>query len=296
MRSRSLFIILSVCFAIVLWFGWEVEQWLERSRTGELTVAFLNVGQGDAIFIESPTGYQMLVDGGPPNTILRELKKVMPWYDRSLDAIVVTNPDQDHIGGFINVLDRYAVSTIYEPGTQKDTEVFTLLENAMVQERAASGAVAEVLLAKRGMNINLGGGAVLEVLFPDRDVSNESANDGSIVARLVYASTTVMLTGDAPDSVLNHVAALASSSPETIQSDILKAGHHGSRTSASDQFIKAVSPEWAVISAGKNNKYKHPHPETVEAYKRNNVPILGTYEKGTIIFTSDGSLIEVSYK
>jgi competence protein ComEC len=262
----------------------------------QLTVAFLNVGQGDAIYIESPTGYQMLVDGGPPNTIMRELKKVMKWYDRSIDAILVTNPDQDHIGGFINVLDTYTVDAIYEPGTEKTTEAFLVLENAIVQERAQNGERAKNSIVRDGMMLDLGGGTVLEILYPDRDVSKETANEGSVVARLVYASTTIMLTGDAPDSVLNHLVEREAATPDALDSDILKVGHHGSRTSASEQFVRAVSPEHAIISAGRNNRYGHPHKETIAVLERNNISILGTYEHGTIIVRSDGQTITIEYK
>lgn len=250
-----------------------------REQPGPLVVAFLNIGQGDAIYIESPTHNQILVDGGPPNKILSELGAVMPFYDRSIDMVVVTNPDLDHIGGFIDVLQSYDVKEIVEPGTLTDTEVYKNLEHLVEIEPA------EKVIARRGMTIHLGGGADLFILFPDRDVSDLKTNDGSIVAKLMYGKTSVMLTGDAPSATEEYAMSL---NPALVDSDILKVGHHGSRTSVSESFIQAVSPQYAVISAGVKNKYGHPHKETTDLFEKLHIPILGTYEKGRIVFESDG--------
>jgi len=250
-----------------------------------LTVAFLDVGQGDALFIESPSGYQVLVDAGPPGRILPALKKVMKWYDRTIDMVIITNPDNDHIGGFVDVFDVYRVDTVLKPGTQKTTEIFTVVEQASVDEHAA------IILARAGQVYDLGEGVTLTILFPDYDVSDESANEGSIVARLSYGDIDYLLTGDAPNKILEHVAYVASTTQSSIQSEVLKAGHHGSRTSASETFLAAVAPWMAIISAGKDNKYKHPHSETLDALIKYDVEILGTYEQGTIITTTDGASI-----
>jgi competence protein ComEC len=250
-----------------------------ETPTPTLTVAFLNIGQGDAIYIESPTGNQIIVDGGPSSAILGELRKVMPFYDRTIDAIVVTNPDKDHYAGFIDVLDRFQVATVIEPGTKSTTDTYKTFSKDVDEEHARE------LLARRGMKIELGGGAVLEILYPDKDVSDAKTNDGSVIAKLMYGSTSVMLTGDAPSESEEYLLTLAGTS---VDSDILKVGHHGSKTSTSEAFVKNVSPQYAVISAGCKNRYGHPTREVLDILAQANVQTFTTCEKGTIIFESDG--------
>lgn len=251
----------------------------DERPTDHVTVAFLDVGQGDAIFIESPWRNQLIVDGGPPHRLLGALRGVMPFYDRSVDAILVTNPDADHYSGFLDLLPSFEVAREIEPGTRSSTERYEELE----RDVAAEGA--ERILARRGMVVHLGGGADLRVLFPDRDVSQSKTNDGSIVAELVYGSSTVMLTGDAPQGVERYLVSLYGTG---LRSDILKVGHHGSRTSTSDEFVKAVDPTYAVISAGCKNSYGHPHKETLDTLAKEHVDILTTCTEGTIAFELDG--------
>ena len=150
---------------------------LQSSNRG-LTFAMLNVGQGDSLFIESPSGTQILIDGGPPRRILSQLQRVMSPFDRQLDAIIITNPDQDHIGGFLDVLKVYQVDSVFESGTINDSKTFQNLKTEIKNKNIPN------LLAKKGMRLDIGGGAVIDILFPDRDVFDWSPNDGSIVARL----------------------------------------------------------------------------------------------------------------
>src|SRR3989338_1624236 len=161
-----------------------------RRSNHDLTFAALNIGQGDALFIESPTGTQILFDAGPPRKILSELRRVMSPFDRSIDAIVITNPDQDHIGGFTDILKAYKVGLVLEPGTYNDSRTYQNLKEEIKNKKIPN------ILARRGMRLNLGGGAVIDILFPDRDVSLWTTNDGSVVARLSYGETSIMLTGD----------------------------------------------------------------------------------------------------
>ncbi|PIR65750.1 MAG: hypothetical protein COU52_02485 [Candidatus Omnitrophica bacterium CG10_big_fil_rev_8_21_14_0_10_43_8] len=250
----------------------------QNSHRG-LTFAMLDIGQGDALFIESPTGTQVLVDGGPPNKILNQLRRVMSPFDRHIDAIIITNPDQDHIAGFLDILKSYQVDRMFEPGTLNDTKVFQNLKEKIKKKNMPD------ILARRGMRLDLGGGAVIDILFPDRDVTDWATNDGSVVARLSYGKTAVMLTGDAPIKAENII--LSENSQEKLQSVILKVGHHGSRTSTSASFVRALAPSYALISDGKNNKYGHPHQETLNTLAQLGVKVLRTDELGTIVFTCD---------
>ncbi len=250
--------------------------------------AMLDIGQGDALFIESPTGTQVLFDAGPAKKILGPLRKVMSPFDRTIDAVVITNPDADHISGFADVFKNYKVGLVLEPGTQNDSQTFQSLKKTIEQKKILD------ILAKRGMKLDIGGGAYIEILFPDRDVSTWAVNEGSVVARLVYGDTSVMLTGDAPTSTEKII--LDNSKNDNLESTVLKVGHHGSRTSTSSAFVEAVSPLFALISDGRDNKYGHPHLDTLNVLTKAGIEILRTDLLGTIIMQSDGKNVSFSYK
>lgn len=257
--------------------------------SGELTVAVMNVGQGDAIFIQAPNGNQVIVDGGPSAKILQELGGLMPWNDKTIDMIVITNPDKDHIAGFVDVLKRYDVEYLLESGTENNS----LVNNEV--KRLAEANKVEKILARRGMEIILDptAGVKLTILFPDRDVSKEKTNDGSIIMRLTYGETKVMLTGDATSRVERHLLGLESSFSSStlglgLQSDVLKVGHHGSKTSSSYEFVKAVAPKFALISLGKDNRYGHPNEEVLGTLAAFPIEIFRTDQIGTIVMKSDG--------
>ena len=250
--------------------------------SGELTFAVLDIGQGDALFIESPTGVQVLIDGGPDSSVLRALPKVMGVFDRTLDAVIATHPDADHIAGLVDVLRRYEVGAFIEPGIPKPTATAKALLQEVAQEKIPR------YTARRGMTLDLGGGAKLFILFPDHDVSglaSNNVNEGGVVARLVYGNASALLTADVPKFVEYQVATLEGAN---LESDVLKLGHHGSRTSTSDILLEMAKPSLAVISLGKNNKFGHPHQEVLDALERFGIPILRTDEEGTLIFRSIG--------
>jgi len=255
-----------------------------ETRNGILTVVFLDAGQGDAIFIEAPNGNQVLIDGGPNKSVLRQLSKVMPFYDRSIDIVIATHPDKDHIGGLPDVLQRYTVDFILESGAKNDTGISRAFESAILQNKIKR------IFAKRGMAITLGDDVFLNILFPDRDVSEVESNTTSIVAQLVYKNTEFMFTGDSPKTIEEYLVFLDG---EKLRSDVLKVGHHGSKTSSSESFVGYVSPEYAIISAGADNSYGHPHKEVVEILNQFGSAILNTKDNGAIIFKSDGENIVV---
>lgn len=249
---------------------------------GFLTIAFLNVGQGDAIYIEAPNGNQIIVDGGPDGSLVREIPKLMPFGDHSIDAIVVTNPDLDHFAGFLDLLKKYEVGEVIVPGTHSETSIYAAFEKEIERRKIKK------ITAERGKTLWLDeeAGVFLSFLFPDRDVANWSSNDGSIVAKLVYGKTSVILQGDSTSGV-EHYLLSQKNSKVFLHSDILKAGHHGSRTSSSKEYVAAVSPNYAIISAGKENKYGHPHKETLGTLMSLGIQILKTFD-GSIVFKSDG--------
>lgn len=245
-----------------------------------LTVSFLDVGQGDAIFIQTGDGVELLIDGGPDSSVLRGLGNQMPFWDRRIDAVVATHPDKDHIGGLVDVLKRYSVGTIVESGVSHDTSFTRSFENGSQSENAAR------ILARRGMRLQLGKDVHADVLYPTSDVSKlKETNAGSIALRVVYGETEFMLTGDAPSSVEKLLVATYG---EKLQSDVLKAGHHGSKTSSDESFVRAVNPKHVIYSRGCDNSYGHPHETIVALFQKLKIPALDTCREGTITFVSDG--------
>jgi len=231
----------------------------QRQGSEELKVHFLDVGQGDSILIETPHRRQVLVDGGKNRKVLSELGRILPFGDRYLDIIIATHPDLDHIGGLVAVEERYKV-----------------------------GLKLDNTSAKRGQVINFGDGVKLTILFPDRDIAGWDDNDASVVARLDYGESSFLLTGDATIKTENILLSL---DPKILDTDVLKAGHHGSRTSTSLMFAEAVTPEYTIISAGKNNTYGHPHQEVLSILAQVGSQILSTAESGTLKFETDGEKI-----
>jgi len=254
---------------------------LTETRTG-LKVAFLDVGQGDAIFVEAPNGNQVLIDGGPNKAVLRELAKQMPFYDRTVDGIILTHPHLDHYGGLVDVLDNYKINLEMDSGNNSpESKGFDIYIKKLEEEKAKR------IFAKKGMRVNLDKAVYLDILLPVINKKGMSAHDEMVVARLVYGNNSFLLTGDMEDNLENFLLSLGGS----IKSDVLKVGHHGSKTSTSEKFLGLVNPGLAIISAGKNNKYGHPHQEVTERLSVFEIPILRTDEKGAIIVKSDGEKI-----
>lgn len=264
-----------------LWYAVLVEEPNERV----LRVAFLSVGQGDATLITAPNGVQVLIDGGPGARVIRELGREMLWYDRSIDVVIATHPDLDHIGGLPEVLERYDVDMVLRSGVPNDNGV----QDALLRYIEVEGA--QEVLARRGQRLVLDDqtGVYLDILFPDRDVSQVSdVNDGSIALRLVYGDTEFLFTGDLHKDTEEYLVWLAS---ESVKADVVQVGHHGSKTSTSDYFIGWVEPEYAVISAGCDNRYGHPHASVIETLQKFEIEILEICREGRVVFESDGTTL-----
>lgn len=279
-RKYLLYILVAIIFIFAIFIWYYI---YNEGKDKYLKVAFLDIGQGDSIYIEAPNGKQMLIDSGPNDAVLSELAKVMPWGDRSIDIVLATHPDADHIGGLASVIDQYHVPRIIENGAKANTKTWQYLEDTLTKDKV------EKIIAHRGMHIILDDqkNIYFDILFPDRDVSGwKETNDGSIVGKLVYGSESFMLTGDATYYTENLI--MQNENPDILHSQVLKLGHHGSHTSSSVPWLKVVHPNLAIISAGIHNRYGHPHRETLDHLSELNIPYLTTYDNGTIIFKTDG--------
>lgn len=244
------------------------------------SVSMLDVGQGDSFLIQASNGKQMLIDGGKDATVLGQLSKVMPWGDRSIDIVLATHPDKDHIGGLDDVLKRYKVGMFLTSEVGGETEEYKHLIGLVTQKKIPAYFV------RQGMKFDLSSTEYFLVLFPDRDVKGWETNTGSVVGKFVSGERSVLFTGDSPAPIEQY---LAKAIPQLLDVDILKLGHHGSRTSTTAAYLKATTPDLALISAGKNNSYGHPHKEVLDLLKQFSIPYVSTIDSGTVTFETDGT-------
>jgi competence protein ComEC len=284
-RMRLMVILVLFVCAFAVWFlpyAHSTFSIFESKASPYLQVHFLDVGQGDAALIETPSGVQVLIDGGKDATVLRRLSSEMSFFDRTIDVVIGTHPDKDHIGGLIDVLKRYKVLKILTTENKGDTGTAELYNKLKSKEGA------EVLIARRGQEIHLDASTTLRILFPDSDPTNMESNTSSIVFQLLYGSSTFMFTGDSPKSIEEYLVLVEG---ESLKSDVLKLGHHGSRTSTSELYLDEVQPKFAIVSAGKDNTYGHPHVEVTDLLFNARVQILETVKEGTITMLSDGKKV-----
>ncbi|NQU82828.1 MAG: MBL fold metallo-hydrolase [Parcubacteria group bacterium] len=256
---------------------------------GELEVVFFDVGQGDSIFIETPEGHQVLVDAGPSGgIILEKLAGEMPFWDRTIDWIVLTHPDYDHLRGFLDVLDRYEVKNILWTGVSKETKTFERWMEKIEQEKSQG---ANVFIAKRGQVIKTGD-ALFYVFHPFENlegVSGEKGSNGtSIVMKLVFGENSFLFLGDIGKKEEASLL-VRSDSAVSLSAQVLKVAHHGSKSSRDEGFFEVIAPEIAVISVGRDNSYGHPSLEVLQDLEKFGINILRTDEKGDIKITASGS-------
>jgi competence protein ComEC len=245
-------------------------------------VYMLNVGQGDSFLIQTANGRQILVDGGRDASALSELARVMPRGDRTIDLVIATHPDADHIGGLPLILSRYKVGAVLTTEAASETATYRSLMQMLHEKQIPA------YYARHGMSIALDATlpTILSILFPDRSTGGWETNTASVIARLDAGNASALFTGDSPQSVETF---LARSVPEKIDTDVLKLGHHGSKTSSGEAFLKAVSPTLALISAGVDNRYGHPHNEVTERLHALGIPWISTQQSGTVDISTDGT-------
>ncbi len=257
---------------------------LLQPAQNKLKVSFLDVGQGDSILIQTPSGGTMLIDGGRDNAVLSRLGTELPFFKRNIDVVIATHPDADHVTGLVNVLEKYKVGSVLEPGVTVNTDVYQNLQQIILNKNIPH------IYARAGQKIMLDqkNNIYLTILYPDTDVTGWETNDASIVARLDYGNTSFMFTGDSP---IGKELYLVQHNPAMLPVDVLKLGHHGSRTSSSVEYLMAVHPKLAIISAGFKNQYGHPHKEVLDRLKNLHIPYLETSKIGTINCVSNGQII-----
>ena len=274
---------LLICFNILAWLVV-----FDLSRSYFLEVNFFDVGQGDAIFIQTPQRYQILIDGGPDPKIIEKLTQEMPFWDRTIDLIILTHPHRDHMAGLIEVLKRYKVENILWTGVMQETSEYNEWKNLIKNEGA------KIFIAHAFQKITTPT-TVLNVLYPFENLEGKrvkNINNTSIVSKLVFGEISFLFTGDIYKSVEKKLMKTGIE----LNAEVLKVSHQGSKTSSSEEFIEVVGPKIAVVQCGKNNKYGHPHLEVLATLEKYGIKVLRTDEQGDIKILSDGKIFKIDTK
>lgn len=261
--------------AVVIWWS------ALAPGNSRLRVTVLDVGQGDAILVETPAGHRLLIDGGRSGSrLLQELGEVLPANDRRIDVVLLTHPQDDHLVGLVAVVERYEIGQAISGELGGETAAYDAWREALERMEVP------LIVASAGLRAELGGGVYLEVLSPrEGGVSGgmDVLNENSLILRLVYGEVSFLLTGDVAeageDALLDSLG--------DLHATVLKVAHHGSDGSSSPRFIAAVDPYIAVISVGAGNSFGHPSPTTRLRFA--GVPILRTDTNGRVEFSTDGA-------
>lgn len=248
-----------------------------------LRVSFLDIGQGDSILIQTPHGRKVIIDGGPGTTILERLGEELSFWTKQVDLLILTHPDLDHLEGFLEVLPRYEVKRILVTGVFHDSELYKAFLNLIREQNIPTS------FASPEQDWQIDDGVYLDIIAPVESVAFEeveSTNDTSIVAKLVYGNTSLLLTGDGEWPEENSILLTDSD----LRSQLLKGGHHGSRTSNAVDFLRAIQPTKAVMINGGDNQFGHPHLETVLRFDDFGVDWWNTKDEGTVRFVSNADV------
>ncbi len=253
---------------------------------GRLTVTVFDVGQGDAIFIRTPAGHKLLVDGGPSGRVISEaLGEELPFWDRDLDMVMLTHPEEDHLAGLVTVLERYDVEQVVASPWEAETSTFEAWQ-AIIDDKDIAYHEATA-----GEWIDLGKGARLQILAPQDDLlhgTGSDANNNSLVLKLVWGRVSFLLAGDVETTGERRLL----DSGVDPQATVLKVPHHGASSSTSDSLLEAVRPLVAVISVGEENRFGHPSPDTLE--RLSEAILYRTDEQGDISLSTDGERLWIS--
>lgn len=251
---------------------------------GVMKVHFLDIGQGDATLIDFPNGEQMIIDCAKDSVVLEALGRVMPFYDRTIEYMIITNPDRDHYAGCIDVLRRFDVTHVFHSGFEKKDAMWKSFLSTASEEQV-SGAISVTTT-----NRWLIGDVAVEFLYPDHDISVDpsvpsstekfSVNNASVVTKISYGSQDILFPGDAEAAEEKY---LVQTYGDALDVEVLKLGHHCSQSSSVPEFLAATTPDQAVCSSGAGNSYGHPSQRVIRRAERIGKKIWRTDLNGDIL-------------
>lgn len=282
-RNWLTYLLASLFFLVIALFGGGSGPLADSDE--RLRVTFFDVGQGDATLITTPHKDTILIDGGPDSTILSRLGSSLPFSDHEIDLLIVTHNHADHITGLNRVLERYDVKRVWISGAIHTTNEYLKLLEQLRDKHIPTDVVF------RGAEATLDG-VQLKVLHPLTSAEGtqpEDQHDATLVTRVVYGQTAFLMTGDID---ADHEQAIIASG-ETIDAQVLKVAHHGSKTATSSQFLDAVKPNYAVIQVGEGNTYGHPSQMVIDRLVAIGATVFRTDKVGTILFASDGTTLQL---
>lgn len=243
---------------------------------------FIDVGQGDSSLIITPKGKTILIDAGDEAHAKKVVSYIREQEIEKLDLVIATHPDADHIGGMDKVIKNFDIDVFAMPDVSAKTNQYKQIQRELKAKKMKATRLYQ------GDEVQIDDNIDFEILSPVKGKKYDDTNEYSIVAKIVYKNTSFILMGDA---TMENEVDIINNVPD-IDIDVLKLGHHGSSTSSSDYFITKTSPNIAIISCGKNNKYGHPHQEVMRVLKKHGVTPYRTDEMGDIVITSDGKEIK----
>src|SRR3989344_2148094 len=278
-------IVILLCLSVFTFSTYSIVQ----EKDGLLKIYFFDVGQGDAIFIEAPNGNQVLIDGGPNNTVVQKLGETMPFYDKDIDLVVLTHSDADHITGLIKVLERYEVENIIYSNIVRKSSLYDAWQEAVAKEGA------NVIDPVIGELVDLGNGVTLTILHPAESLEGKvmnKVNNESVVLMLKYGENEILLSGDIEAKTERQIIL----SGAEFDADVLKVAHHGSKTSTTGEFLYEVLPQVAIIQVGAKNRYGHPTQEVLKRLDDYDIKYYRNDLAGDIKVISDGESYQVKYE
>jgi len=279
-KSLAIFGIMASLLMLVIFFA--VSQ---KPNSRLMKISYLSVGQGDATFVETPSGLKYLIDVSAGPQILEALSKELSFMEKRIDGVFLTHMDADHVAGLVPVLEYYDVGEIFI-STQFDKEsLYGVLEKYI--DQSENPVVIRYVDGTNMITLDKKSGVMMDIIFPIPDYPFADRNDRSLVMNLIFGETKFLFSGDASTEIENYLVEQKSSA---LDADILQIGHHGSNTSSSEFFLKTVSPDYAIISAGEDNDFGHPHQEVVERIEELEIEIVETKD-GNQVFVSDGGSI-----